>query len=396
MLFQALQNEFKGQSVSSGFGLWPSITSSSVVNTSSALTLSAFYNAVDIISNDFAKLPKSLYQKIEGDRKKKPDHSINYILSRRPNKLMTSFMFDKMMIQYAILKGNAYAIIERDYKEKVVALHLVEQDKTSVTVWKKNKKLYYEIDGEMYSSDDVIHVPGFSFDGITGIGVVSFAAKSLGVNLKSQNFADEYYDSKGEGIAVVTSSKSMDSDAKIRLSNAITSRLSQKGMVKATVLDESNTFQHIKLTPQESQFLQTNSNGVLEVARWLNLPPHKLKSLENATFSNIEHQEIAHVSDSVLPWSLKFQNEYTVKLLSVAEEIEGYYIKFNTKSLLRADLKAQSEFFSKMIYAGVYTRNEVRALFELNALEGLDSPLTPVNTNILEQIDALLKQKQDG
>jgi hypothetical protein len=48
-----------------------------------------------------------------------------------------------------------------------------------------------------------------------------------------------------------------------------------------------------------------------------------------------------------------------------------------------------------MIYSGVMTRNEVRALFDLNDLEGLDMPLTAVNMQTKEQIDANLKNLQD-
>jgi hypothetical protein len=46
----------------------------------------------------------------------------------------------------------------------------------------------------------------------------------------------------------------------------------------------------------------------------------------------------------------------------------------------------QADTWSKLIHAGVYTRNEIRALLEQNPLEGLDEPLTPVNTQLMEQI----------
>jgi hypothetical protein len=39
----------------------------------------------------------------------------------------------------------------------------------------------------------------------------------------------------------------------------------------------------------------------------------------------------------------------------------------------------------------VYTRNEVRSLFDMNEIDGLSDPLTAVNMQTKEQIDANLK-----
>jgi HK97 family phage portal protein len=400
MLQAALLKEFSKtnpQVVSSGggfLGFFGRNTKGGIpVNQNTSLTLSAFYNGIELITNDFAKLPKHIIQKKEGDRLTREDHELSYLISTRPNGYMTAFSFDKIMLQYAILKGNAYALIIRnELTQKITALEVVDQDKTSVEVLKSNKRLFYKIDGEIYSDYEILHIPGFSLNGITGISVVQMAAHSLGVSLSSQEFSSDYYNSKGEGIAVVTTQKPLDVDGKNRYAGGLRKHLEQKGPHKVAVLDEMGSFQYISLTPQESQFLLTNKYGVLEVSRWLNLPPHKLKALENATFSNIEHQEIQHVSDSILPWALKFQNEYDVKLFTTKEKRQGYQVKFNTGSLIRADLQAQAEYFSKMIHAGVMTRNEVRLLLELNKLEGLSEPLTPVNTQTLEQIDLKLKE----
>lgn len=399
MIVQALQNQFSkrsAQPTGGGFFNWfgaATTKSGQLVNNNSALTLSAFYNGIEILCNDFAKLPKAVYQKRNGDRVKLDNHPVNYLISKRPNNLMTAFSFDKIMLQYAILKGNAYAIIERNsVTQKPIAFHVVEQEKTPVIVKKMDNRLWYHIGKKVYADYEILHVPGFSYNGITGVGVVTLAANSLGVSLASQNYAGEYYETKGVGIGVITSSKPINKDAKKRLSSATSKYLSDAGPWKVAVLDDAESFQTIKLTPQESQFLQTNANGVIEVARWLNIPPHKLKSLENATFSNIEHQEIQHVSDSILPWAKKFQNEYDVKVFSINEREVGMYCYFNEKSLLQADIQSQAEYFSKMWHIGTYTGNEIRRLLDLPAIEGLDKPYVPVNAQKVEITDLKVEE----
>jgi phage portal protein BeeE len=53
---------------------------------------------------------------------------------------------------------------------------------------------------------------------------------------------------------------------------------------------------------------------------------------------------------------------------------------------MRTDTKTKAEYFSKAIFGGWMSRNEVRKEEDLNPVEGLDDPLTPVNTQTLEQL----------
>jgi HK97 family phage portal protein len=365
------------------------------VSSASAKTLSAFYNAITILCNDYAKLPKYVIKKDGEDREKATSHPVNKLVAKRPNAFMSAFNYDSIMMQCAILKGNAYSEIKRNASGVVVSREYINETDTPVIVKKWQGKLYYEFDGKVLEGKDIEHVIGFSENGITGVGVVTYAAKSLGVALSSQEFAEEYYASRGIGMAVVTSSKEIDSDAKKRYGDAIQSRLNSSENFKVSVIDEAGSFQHIKLTPQESMFLETNKLAVQEVARWLNIPTHKLKDTENSNYSNMESQNIDHVSNSMLPWSMKFRQEQDYKLFSNAEKAKGFQIKHNTSSLLEADKKTQAAFLSTMIYAGVYTRNEVRALFDLNNIDGLSEPLTAVNMHTKEQIDANIKKLTD-
>lgn len=363
------------------------------VNANSALTLSAFYNGIEIITNDFAKLPKAVFQKVAEKRNKLGNHPVNYLISTRPNQYMTSFMFDKMMLQHALLKGNAYALIERNnYTAQPIALQLINQDKTPVEVVNYKNKLYYKFAGKSVPAEDMLHIPGFSFNGITGVSVLTHAAASIGIALSSQEFGTDYYNSKGIGTAVITTSTSMKPDVKKAYGNAVGSTLDRAGNWKVAVIDEAGSFNHLKITPQEAEFLKTNKFGIEDVARWLNLPLHKLKSIDNVNNSITETQEIAHVADSILPWALKFEGEYNVKLFTSAEQKSNHYVKSNEGALLRSDKKTQAEYFSKLIYAGVYTRNEVRQLLDKNPIPGLDDPLTPVNLQVMEMIDLQLKK----
>lgn len=404
MLFKALRSSFESRSTVTNFGSWSNFlgfnTSSkngTVVNSKSALTLSAFYNGILILCNDYAKLPKHVVIKKDGHTEYKEDHPVDYLINDKPNQYMNSFAFDSIMMQCAILKGNGYAeVIDDSVTGQVKAIQYIDQNHTTVKVVKSDDELWYFFNGRAVHSDKVIHYRSlFSDNGITGIGIVQFAAKSLGVALSSQEFAEEYYATKGIGTGVVTSTKTMDPAAKTRYANALSATLSNKNPFKVAVVDEAGSFQHIKLTPQESMFLETNKHAIPEIARWLNIPVYKLKVTENQNNSNMEHQSISHVSDSILPWAIMNRQEYNSKLFTKEERKKGYQVFFNMNSLLQADKSTQISYYMGMVYSGVMTRNEVRQLENMNKLDGLDEPLTPVNMQTMEQLMQQLKIKEN-
>ena len=47
--------------------------------------------------------------------------------------------------------------------------------------------------------------------------------------------------------------------------------------------------------------------------------------------------------------------------------------------LLRGAMKDMAEYLNKLVLPGIIERNEARSKLDLNPIEGLDDPLTPVN-----------------
>lgn len=367
-------------SISSDISFMGSPVGGTIATASSALTLSAFYNAVDQISNDIAKLPKSVFKKDGNSRERYADHPLNYLIATEPSSLMTAFDFWKAIVVQVILKGNCYVRIYRNsfgVEEK-----LIIQEGYNVDVKRVNDELFYVIEGEVFLSSDILHFKAFSIDGIMGVSVIKWAAYNLGVNLDAQKYASTIYNDRGIGYGVIESDKQVQNDAKKLISEGFTKKMAEKNKFKVPVLDEGLKYKSISVTPEEAQFLETNKYSVTEIARWLNIAPHKLKDLTNANYSNIQAQSIEHVQDSLLPWTTRIEQELNRKVFA-RESAESLYVKFNEKVLLRGDLEARQRFYSAMVYAGIMTRNEVRALEDLNPLEGLDEPLTPVNMELL-------------
>ncbi len=79
-------------------------------NNNSAMTLSAVYRAVEIISDSMALLPIEIAIKTDEKDNKMTNHPLHLAFK---DGLLTKYNLMKLLIQSVMLKGNGYAYIKR-------------------------------------------------------------------------------------------------------------------------------------------------------------------------------------------------------------------------------------------------------------------------------------------
>ena len=67
---------------------------------------------MQILCNDYAKLPKSVYQKKDDNRIKINNHELTYLVSKKPNSYMTAFTFDEIMLH---IEGTLCSLIDQTF-----------------------------------------------------------------------------------------------------------------------------------------------------------------------------------------------------------------------------------------------------------------------------------------
>ncbi|SHG27871.1 phage portal protein [Flavobacterium johnsoniae] len=359
-----------------------------------SLKLAAVFNAVEQISNDLAKTPFALYQDINGNKERLVNHSADFIVSKQPNYLMTPYTFKKLIGVSLPLRGNClFEIISYNngYPESV---KYIPWDDVTDVVLSKGEMFYY-VNGysKPLMSSEVLHFKQFSLNGLVGISTITFACMQLNLALKTQEFATVNLDNKGVRQGVVETDKVIKD--KPGIVKAWRAAMGEKSADRVVVLDEGMKFNPITITPQELQIIEQQKFNIEDIARWFNIAPHKIKSLEQSTNNNIEQQSLDHVSDTIQPLVTNIEQEFTKKLLSSKERTTCYF-KGNINVLLRADIKSRGEYYSKMGTIGVYSRNEIRRKEdENNGPDLLDEYLTPTNTYTEKQIENNLRNSKN-
>ena len=292
-----------------------------------AFTVSALYDGVLQISNALASYPKSVKEK-KGETTTTVLHALDRTI-REPNDSMTGFTFFHALMTSVILRGNGLAHIKYKGKARTGSpkLHLIDSDKFNIKI-KDGQKFYdfnYFEPGKNRSDfefknipdRDVIHVQGMSYNGWIGIDVVNNFADSLGLSKSQELFNSEFYKNGGGIQGFISINHTLKPGQAVQLSNSFTDTYGGPGNHhKVPVLGADSRYQSIGVSPEQAQFLQSRHFQVEDIARILNMPPHKLKLLNNANLSNIESQEASFHSTTMQPLVIRVEEELTRKLLS--------------------------------------------------------------------------------
>jgi HK97 family phage portal protein len=360
------QNSILGNTYSFFFGSTPS---GKTVNERTALQTTAVYACVRILSETIASLPLHTYRYTDRGKDKALDHPLYYLLHSEPNREMTSFVFRETLMSHLLLWGNAYAQIIRDGRGRVLSLYPLLPDKMLVDRAATGEITYhYQTDRGLYvlRSEEVLHIPGLGFDGLIGYSPIAMAKNSIGMSIAAEEYGAVFF-SNGANPGGVLEHPGIVKDPK-RLRDSWNAVYQGSGNAhRIAVLEEGVKFSPIGIPPDQAQFLETRKYQTEEICRIFRVPPHLVASLDRATFSNIEHQSISFIDNTIVPWVTRIEQSLQKSLLLQSEKSQ-LQIKFNLNGRLRGDAASRAAFYQIMRQNGVMSANDIRSLEEMNLI----------------------------
>ena len=359
------------------------------VTESTALTYSAVYNAVSLIAGTVATLPLNQISRKAGRTVVQDSLPAYRVLHVQANEYMTAMAFREAQMGHLLLWGNAYAEIVRDGYGQVSALWPITPDRIK-PAW-VDGGLAYEIrmgPGKpplIMPRESILHVPGLGFDGIQGYSVVAMARRSIGLGMSLEAFGSSYFANGIHPSAVVTHTGRLSDEGHKNLRQAMTETYGGLGNAnRLMLLEDVSKFEKISIQPEESQFLESRQFQIPEIARWFNLPPHKLKDLTRSSFSNIESEQISFVTDSILPWLIRLEANYNAQLLTSLEQRRLYW-KHVVEGLMRGSAADRAAFYARMWGIGAMSINEIRDKEDMDSVDDGDELFVPSNMQPLKR-----------
>ena len=359
------------------------------VSEKSSLGLTAVWAAVRLLSETIASLPLNVY-KIDKDGSKDIDYNnpLNMLISISPNPNYTTYNFLETMMNHLLLWGNAYAKITRNGGARPIKIDIINPENVEPFKSDDDGLIYYNVKDQGILSDrEILHIVGFSFDGIIGKSPIRVASEALGIAQASQQFGANIY-GKGANLSGVLENPSRLSDeAANRLRESFSTRFSGINYSHQTaVLEEGVKFKPIGMPLADAQFIETRRFSTEEIARLFKVPNHLINDLTKSSFNNIEQQSLEFVKYSLLPYIRNWEGELNRKLLA-NRELSTHYFKFQTKELLRGDADSRAEYYSKLQSLGALSANDIRSMENMNKIEGGDKYYVPLNLGEVGKIN---------
>lgn len=352
-----------------------------------AITFSAVYACVRILSETIASLPVNVYRTVNGAKNIDHTHPIQRLIHDEPCEMYTSFYWRQLMMSAVLLWGNGYSKIVRDKKTYIPKwldfIHPSIVEPYQIIRKDGTKTLRYRIQKgtgeEIIEAIDMLHIPGLGFDGIKGKSPIEVSQDIIGLGLAAERFGSEFFGNGASFNGTLSTEQAIKKEQLDIVAESWKKRYTGEGnRWKTPVLPFGFKYSPVGVAPEAAQLLGIRKFQIEEISRIFGVPLHLISDLSKSSFSNIEQQGLEYVTHTCRPWVIRWEQELNRKLLQESEKPE-VYTKFNMDGLLRGDSAARASYYNTAVTLGILTRNEVRELEDRNPLDGLDDPLTPLN-----------------
>ena len=364
-----------------------------------AMTIAAVYRCVALLSESVANLPIQVLRKTGSIYKEDTADALSYLLNVQPDFTTSAYDFWCRAVSNILLDGNAYIVPVRDQSTYAIT-RLVLCDSTVVshdtlvdtyTV----SDITNGVSGT-FLEPDIIHLKGFSFDGKTGLSVLSFARRTMAIAGTSERETLSRFSSGGVVRGIVSNPSTpvvgvQYQDEELQnLAADIDNRFRSDERIVS--VNGSASFTQLSMSSADMQFLESRKFTVRDIARFFGVHPSFLFDDTSNNYKSAEMANVAFLSNTLNPLLRKIEGELQRKLVP-RNLYNKEKFQFDRRGIYACDLESRIDYQAKTIAAGIYTVNDWRIEENKEPVEGGDTPLVSAN---LKTINEIKSQKNDN
>lgn len=373
-LSEATSEMFDGEASASG----------TRVSRKRALGYSAVWRAVNLIAGDVGRLPVYVLKRNGSGKEVDREHPAYRLLLRKPNDLMTAFTFRQTLQAHALISGNGYAAISRDNAGRPVELMLLDPDQTwpalvGGQLWyvsyvpdSKAKRPGQSRTMIRVPNTDMIHIRGLGFDGLCGYPVLKILRETIGKAIAARDYGARYFRNSARPTVVIEVPAGM-SDKAVNNMRESWERM-HKGVDNAHrtgILRDGAKLSTLASTARDAQLIENMEFDAREIANVFGVPAHKVGDPSRTAYNSLESENQSYYDDTLDRWLIGHEEEYADKLLTEKEKADDtHVVKFARQELLRTNLSARGEYYSKAINSGWHSADEIRGFEDMNPIPG--------------------------
>lgn len=342
--------------------------SKDIVTKDIALQIPSLKGGISFIADLVSSLEIKFYKEIDGKVESVDDYRLN-LLNKESGDTLNSFHIKHALVRDFILYGNAYLYVNK-YRNNIKSLHYVDAKKVSILpnydpIFKDGKIL---VNGKYYDTYEFVIFTQNTLDGLSGEGLLSENSNLLELTYNTLAFSSDNIAAGGIKRGVVKSAHKLGEEAMNALKKAWSSLYNRNVNKSSTaiILNDGLDFHELSQTSTELEILNTRKNNDLDILSILKIPT----SVMNGTASNDQYNNF--IKSTIIPLLEQLADAFNKTLLLETEKEEGCFFAFDTRDLLKGNVKERFETYKVAIESGIMTPNECRYQENLDAIEGMD------------------------
>lgn len=374
-----------------GDGIWEALGGSASYDgppsESAALAVSAVYASVNLIAGAIASLPMHIYRRDEnGDLARDMNNPLWWILNEEFAARWPAASGWSFGVGAKLLHGDAFIEIIRSPNGNIRGLVPLLPQRVEPIVSPDGLRLVYRVQPDptvtspdvdtqktrVIDQDDMVHVPGFGFNGLRSLSPLRHALRVSGrLASNAQAFSSRFLQNAARPEIALTTKDELTEEQFARLQEFIANHSGPQNAGRPMLLEGGLDVKVLSMPMEEMQLLETRRFQVEEIARIYGVPPFMIGHTDKTTSwgSGIDAMGAGFVRFTLRDHLNAFENEINRKFFRTSRLIA----KFDTSELERADLKTLMETYR--IASGRAGEKPIMTIPEIR--KRLDLPRTP-------------------
>ena len=349
------------------------------IKTDSVLSFHAVFACQSLIASDISKLPLMLMALNPTTRVwEETSNPANSPVLRRPNNYQTTKQFIETWVISKLQYGNTYILKQRDNRNVVVAMHVLDPKLVTVLV-ADNGDVFYQLSNDRLAglekgsvtvpASEIIH-DRFNclFHPLIGISPIFAAGLAATQGLAIQSDSTKFFENGARPGGILQAPGAISDETAGRLKAYWDENYSGSNAGKVAVLGDGLTYLALKSKSTDAQMIEQLKWSAEIVCGVYHVPPFMIGVGAEPTYDNVQTVTLRYYSQCLQVLIVDI-----VTLLDDGLGMDGVLIgtEFDTDELLRMDALTQMDVLEKS--KGKLTVNEQRKRLNRGPVTGGDT-----------------------
>ena len=344
------------------------------------LTFSAIFRCISLISSDISKMRMHLSAKDDNDIWREVDNPAYTHLLRRPNHYQNHIQFFMNWMESKLIHGNTYILKERDGRNVVSSMYVLDPTRVSVLV-APDGAVYYELRTDELAgltgvnirvpANEIMHDRWNTINHpLVGMSPIRACGLAATQGLRIQGQSAEFFTNQSMPGGMLTAPGTIDAETSARIKTYWDTNFSGKNLGKVMVAGDGLQYTPLSIPPAEAQLIEQLKWTAEIVTAVFGVPAYKLGIGPAPTYNNIEALDNQYYSQC-----LQIHIESIETVLDEGLELKSPLgTEFDLEGLLRMDTATKVKAAADGVKAGFMAPNEARQKFDLKPVEGGEIP----------------------